>query len=56
MLIFRVVSPSLTKTVYIIHITGYKNEFNNMISALALSTGVRLIFHFLTGQFFFNKS
>jgi len=34
MLIFRVVSPSLTKKVYILHIAGYNNKFGNMISAM----------------------
>jgi len=31
MLIFRVVSPSLTKKVYVLHKAGYNNRFDNMI-------------------------
>jgi len=31
---FRVVSPSLTKKVYILHIAGYNNKSDNMISVM----------------------
>jgi len=34
MLIFRVVSPSLTKKVCILHIAGNNNKFDNMISVM----------------------
>jgi len=34
MLIFRVVSPSLTKKVYVLHKAGYNNKCHNMISVM----------------------
>jgi len=34
MLIFRVVSPSLTKKVHVLYKAGYNDKFDNMISVM----------------------